>query len=130
MPTYYMGMVDENNKVNFYDGKIRVVDPKGQEFLKFDSTRLPQTHRRTRRRMDLQQIPIPQSSRLERTKSQVADSGIYRVGPLGQLKRFKRHGNPTRAGRIRANVQDIRRQTSSQHTCIPLGKTHRTTIRN
>ena len=25
--TYYMGMVDENNKVNFYDGKVRVVGP-------------------------------------------------------------------------------------------------------
>ncbi len=28
--TYYMGMVDENNKVNFYDGKIRIVDPDGK----------------------------------------------------------------------------------------------------
>jgi F420-non-reducing hydrogenase large subunit len=35
--TYYMGMVDENNKVNFYDGKIRVVDPDGKEFAKFES---------------------------------------------------------------------------------------------
>ncbi len=34
--TYYMGLVDENNKVNFYDGKIRVVDPAGNEFAKFD----------------------------------------------------------------------------------------------
>ena len=34
--TYYMGMVDENNKVNFYDGKIRVVDPDGMELEKFD----------------------------------------------------------------------------------------------
>ncbi|MFI5211875.1 MAG: Ni/Fe hydrogenase subunit alpha [Ignavibacteria bacterium] len=34
--TYYMGMVDENNKVNFYDGKIRVVDTKGKEFVKFN----------------------------------------------------------------------------------------------
>jgi len=33
--TYYMGQVDENNKVNFYDGKIRVVDPNGKEFTKF-----------------------------------------------------------------------------------------------
>jgi len=33
--TYYMGMVDENNKVNFYDGDIRVVDPNGKEFAKF-----------------------------------------------------------------------------------------------
>ncbi len=34
--TYYMGMVDEDNKVNFYDGKIRVVDPAGKEFEKFE----------------------------------------------------------------------------------------------
>jgi F420-non-reducing hydrogenase large subunit len=33
--TYYMGMVDDNNKVNFYDGKVRVVDPDGKEFAKF-----------------------------------------------------------------------------------------------
>jgi len=33
--TYYMGMVDENNHVNFYDGQLRVVDPDGNEFLKF-----------------------------------------------------------------------------------------------
>jgi len=33
--TYYMGLVDENNKVNFYDGKVRVVDPNGKEFTKY-----------------------------------------------------------------------------------------------
>jgi F420-non-reducing hydrogenase large subunit len=33
--TYYMGLVDENNKVNFYDGQIRVVDPNGKEYAKF-----------------------------------------------------------------------------------------------
>ena len=33
--TYYMGLVDENNKVNFYDGQIRVVDPNGKEYVKF-----------------------------------------------------------------------------------------------
>lgn len=33
--TYYMGLVDENNKVNFYDGKVRVVDQEGTEFVKF-----------------------------------------------------------------------------------------------
>jgi len=33
--TYYMGLVDENNKVNFYDGKVRVIDPSGKEFIKF-----------------------------------------------------------------------------------------------
>jgi F420-non-reducing hydrogenase large subunit len=33
--TYYMGTVDKNNKVNFYDGMLRVVDPNGKEFAKF-----------------------------------------------------------------------------------------------
>ncbi|MCY2952458.1 MAG: Ni/Fe hydrogenase subunit alpha [Planctomycetota bacterium] len=33
--TYYMGMVDEKNQVNFYDGMLRVVAPDGKEFLKF-----------------------------------------------------------------------------------------------
>jgi F420-non-reducing hydrogenase large subunit len=33
--TYYMGLVDENNHTNFYDGKVRVVDPEGVEFCKY-----------------------------------------------------------------------------------------------
>lgn len=33
--TYYMGLVDTQNKVNFYDGQIRVVDPTGREYAKF-----------------------------------------------------------------------------------------------
>lgn len=34
-PMYYMGLVDESNKVNFYDGQVRVVDPEGKEFVKY-----------------------------------------------------------------------------------------------
>ncbi len=33
--TYYMGLVDEANRVNFYDGPIRVVAPDGTEVAKF-----------------------------------------------------------------------------------------------
>lgn len=33
--TYYMGMVDEKNRVNFYDGMLRVVSPDGKEYVKF-----------------------------------------------------------------------------------------------
>lgn len=33
--TYYMGIVDENNRLNFYDGDIRVVDQRGEEYAKF-----------------------------------------------------------------------------------------------
>jgi len=34
--TYYMGMVDENNKVSFYDGKVSVVAPDGERLGKYD----------------------------------------------------------------------------------------------
>jgi F420-non-reducing hydrogenase large subunit len=33
--TYYMGLVDENDKVNFYDGQVKVVTPEGKPFLQF-----------------------------------------------------------------------------------------------
>jgi F420-non-reducing hydrogenase large subunit len=36
LETNYMGMVDDKNRVNLYDGAVRVVDPKGKEILKFD----------------------------------------------------------------------------------------------
>ena len=35
--TYYMGTVDENNHINFYDGMIRVTDPEGKEFVKYEA---------------------------------------------------------------------------------------------
>ena len=33
--SYYMSLVDAKNRVNFYDGDIRVVDPEGKEFARF-----------------------------------------------------------------------------------------------
>ncbi len=33
--TYYMGTVDAQNRANFYDGMIRVVDPDGREFVRY-----------------------------------------------------------------------------------------------
>jgi F420-non-reducing hydrogenase large subunit len=33
--THYMGLVDEDNKVNFYDGRVSVVDPDGKRLGKY-----------------------------------------------------------------------------------------------
>ncbi len=33
--TYYMGLVDKNGKVNFYDGEVKVIDPDGNEYCRF-----------------------------------------------------------------------------------------------
>jgi F420-non-reducing hydrogenase large subunit len=35
--TYYMGTVDDDNLINFYDGLIRVVGPEGEELIKYPS---------------------------------------------------------------------------------------------
>lgn len=35
LKTYYMGLVDENRKVNFYEGRLRVIDPSGKEVAFF-----------------------------------------------------------------------------------------------
>jgi F420-non-reducing hydrogenase large subunit len=36
LQSYYMGMVDEDKKANFYEGKLRLVDPQGKECALFD----------------------------------------------------------------------------------------------
>lgn len=36
LKTYSMGLVDDNDRVTFYDGKMKIVDPNGKEFVRFD----------------------------------------------------------------------------------------------
>jgi F420-non-reducing hydrogenase large subunit len=84
LKTYYMGLVDENNKVNFYDGKVRVVDPEGKEFVKFTpSEYLDVIEERVE---PWSYVKFPYLKELG-WKGFVggSDSGIYRVGPLGRL---------------------------------------------
>ncbi|MCW3996582.1 MAG: Ni/Fe hydrogenase subunit alpha [Candidatus Bathyarchaeota archaeon] len=84
MPTYYMGTVDGNNKVNFYDGKIRVVTPSGSEFIKFQAKDYLQHVGEHVEPWTYSKMPFLKAVGW---KGQVpgADSGIYRVGPLGRL---------------------------------------------
>ena len=82
--TCYMGMVDDNNKVNFYDGKIRVVDCDGKEVCKFSA----------RQYRDFVAEHVEPWSYMKFTflkqrgwKGFVEgpDTGIYSVGPLARL---------------------------------------------
>ena len=84
MKTYYMGMVDEKNKVNFYDGKIRVVYPSGGEFLKFEPK--DYLNHIGEHVEDWTYAKFPFLKKVG-WKGQVygADSGVYRVGPLARL---------------------------------------------
>lgn len=84
LKTYYMGTVDENNKVNFYDGKVRVVDPSGKEFVKFEPK--DYLNHIAERVEEWTYVKFPYLKKVG-WKGFVdgADSGVYRVGPLGRL---------------------------------------------
>jgi F420-non-reducing hydrogenase large subunit len=82
--TYYMGMVDQNNTVNFYDGKIRVVDPEGKELVKFEAgDYLNHVEERVEPWTYLKMLYLKDVG--WRGFVSGKDSGVYRVGPLARL---------------------------------------------
>jgi len=82
--THYMGLVDRNNKVNFYDGQVRVVDPAGKEVAKFP----PRQYRDyvAEHVEPWSYITFPYLKRIG-WKGFVdgPESGVYRVAPLARL---------------------------------------------
>ena len=82
--TYNMGLVDANNKVNFYDGTIRVTDQNGDEHLSFkveDFYDIIEEHVEPWSYMKFPYLKDIGWQGLSDGKT----SGIYRVGPLGRL---------------------------------------------
>lgn len=84
LKTYYMGTVDQSKKVNFYDGKVRVVDQQGKEFVKF----APPDY------LDVIEERVEEWTYTKLTYLKKVGwkglvdgptSGVYRVGPLGRL---------------------------------------------
>jgi F420-non-reducing hydrogenase large subunit len=84
MKSYYMGLVDKNRHVNFYDGEIRVIDPSGKEYAQFPTDNY----------LDyIEEQPLPYSYlKVVYLKNigwkgltEGSDSGMYRVAPLARL---------------------------------------------
>lgn len=84
MKTYYMGLVDKNNQINFYDGNLRVKSPNGDEYARFHPNDYldyirehvePWTYIRPTYLKDIGWQGFVDGS----------DSGIYRVNPMARL---------------------------------------------
>ncbi len=84
LKTYNMGLVDDNNHVNFYGGDIRVTDQQGKEYVKFVEQDYldhvcehvePWTYSKFTYLKDVGWDGFTDGPR----------SGVFRVGPLGRL---------------------------------------------
>lgn len=82
--TYYMGMVDENNKVTLYDGDIRVVTPEGKELLKFKARDYADIIGEHVESWSYMKFPFLKKIGWKGF-TDGPDSGIYRVAPLSRL---------------------------------------------
>jgi F420-non-reducing hydrogenase large subunit len=81
---YNMGMVDDKNRVSFYDGPVRVTDQQGKEFLKFDGrTYLDHISEHV---LDWSYVKVAYLKNVGYNGlADGKDSGLYRVGPLARL---------------------------------------------
>ena len=84
LSTYNMGLVDKNNKVNFYDGLIRVTDQEGNEESKFHVNDYYKNIAEHVEEWTYIKFTYLKSIGWKGFKDG-KDSGIYRVGPLGRL---------------------------------------------
>jgi F420-non-reducing hydrogenase large subunit len=82
--TYSIGLVDDHGKVNFYDGTVRVVDPDGKEFCRYQ----PKDYLEhiAEAIMPYSYLKYPYLKKVG-WKGLVdgADSGVYRATPMSRL---------------------------------------------
>jgi F420-non-reducing hydrogenase large subunit len=82
--TYYMGLVDEKNRVNFYDGSVRIVTPEGKEFAKFKPDEYLQHIAEHVEPWSYIKFPFLKKVGWKGFV-EGSDSGVYRVAPLARL---------------------------------------------
>ena len=82
--TYYIGLVDEQNRPNFYQGQVRVVDPAGRELVRYDPDRY---HDHIAERVEpWTYLKFPYLKAVGwRGLVDGQDSGVYTSSPLSRL---------------------------------------------
>jgi len=84
LETSYMGLVNDKNQVDFYDGKVRVVDPEGKESAKFAAADyLGHIEEHVEPWSYVKQPYLKKVGWQGFTEG--AKGGLYRVGPLARL---------------------------------------------
>ena len=84
LETYYMGLVDKDNKSNLYDGDVRVVDQTGKEVVKFKPSEYLDVIAEHVEPWSYMKFPHLKNVGWKGFVTG-PESGIYRVGPLGRI---------------------------------------------
>jgi len=82
--TYSMGLVDHQNRLNFYDGHVRVVDVQGREFARY----APEEYQQhlAERVEPWSYVKMPYLKKVGwKGLEDGMESGVYRATPLGRL---------------------------------------------
>lgn len=91
--TYSMGTVDEHKGLNFYDGKIRVIDPEGREFVKYEAADYAQHI--AERVEPWTYLEFPYLKKIGwKGFADGAESGVYSATPLSRLNAADRLATP------------------------------------
>ncbi len=82
--THYAGLVDREGRVNFYDGQVRVINPKGDEIALFDPA--DYLDHITERVIPWSYLKLPYLKNVGwKGMTDGPDSGVYRVNSLARL---------------------------------------------
>jgi len=112
LETYNMGLVDENDRVNFYDGKVRVTDPEGNEYVKFAADEYLDVI--AEHVVEWSYVKMPYLKGVG-WKGLVdgPESGMYRVGPLGRLNAAEGMATPLADEEYKLMYETLGRPTNS-----------------
>lgn len=83
-PTYHMGLVDADDKVTFYDGTVKVIDPEGKEHSRFATNEYLDNI--AEKVMPWTYLKFPYLRKVGwKGLTEGMDSGVMRVAPLARL---------------------------------------------
>jgi F420-non-reducing hydrogenase large subunit len=91
--TYYMGMVDENDEVNLYDGRLSVVDPGGKRVELFEPSAYTEVVAEHVESWSYIKFPFLKKVGWKGFRAG-ADSGVVRVAPLARLNAARGMATP------------------------------------
>ena len=108
LDVHNMGLVDENNAPNFYDGKVRVVDFEGKEICKYEPDEYADYVAEHVEPWTYLKFPYLKKRGWKGFVEGI-DSSIYCATPLARLNVADRMATPQGPGGLRGDVRDPRR---------------------